>query len=749
MELSINNKKYIDWRDFMCIWNTSADMLDFSSTEIMKCLYINYPVKKFINASNSMGVSACKGMGKTFLLKVKRMKMSNAGEEKENILLLPKNQLVDTPGTILLNKTHIRFLSSYYNWVDLWISCVAIYLLSIPEIKATFSDDEFYELNTNASKLISHEHVGVFSVLGHVLNDKTQKTLRDVIQASNLMFSLLQRIQRPICLFLDKLEEPFNRYFYKIPGTNTVADGRYNASLWAYAQLAFAEAVYRLYSGRHHIKIFYGIRQEALFGCENITRESTKILSMVTKLNYTYSDLREMCRIYIKQESHENLMLPDLAETNPFKALCGIDTVMHRSGKPEHIWAYIYRHSLQRPRDIMEMALALYENTVHAPDLKKNDENALTRICRHWINEISTRQCMDYLTGLEPFMALEENIAFTQNIMNFLKYLPTNVFTSDSILQYCHRCNENTNEIKCGTCENIHFFSTLFNIGLLGYIYKSASEDGYKNYIKPIGDSIYATSTQTLPNAELYYTHPGIGNIIKGERDKAQLQYVASNFIINSNEVFANAREIQRLQHFCTALIGNAEEKRVFLTSTGRDLSETRKRIKRKLEESGYQVFAYEFDSFPEMKPDGIPFSEHHPGETHDHCIDVVLTCKHLIYIFDGRFGGPYHGKKYQQYIDENSNIIKITPSISFVEYLVAKTFGKNTKVYVSEKVDLLRGEWLVSGAPDVIKSNVVDSSKVYKQLGYFNALGNGTWYDKYPDSCVLEEFISKHFPPI
>ena len=122
----------------MCIWNTSADMLDFSSTEIMKCLYINYPVKKFINASNSMGVSACKGMGKTFLLKVKRMKMSNAGEEKENILLLPKNQLVDTPGTILLNKTHIRFLSSYYNWVDLWISCVAIYLLSIPEIKATF-----------------------------------------------------------------------------------------------------------------------------------------------------------------------------------------------------------------------------------------------------------------------------------------------------------------------------------------------------------------------------------------------------------------------------------------------------------------------------------------------------------------------------------------------------------------------------------------------------------------------------------
>lgn len=468
---------------------------------------------------------------------------------------------------------------------------------------------------------------------------------------------------------------------------------------------------------------------------------------MITKLSYDFSDLREMFEIYIREESDKNLVMPLCVKSNPCKALCGIDYIEHHSGRLEHIWAYIYRHSLQRPRDIMEMALALYENIVCAPNLNAKDESSLVRICRHWINEISTRQCMDYLMGLEPFMAFEENIAFAHNIITFLKYLPTNVFTPDSIKIYCHKINSCASLSACGSCNHMHFFSTLYNIGLLGYIYESASEIGYKNSIKPIGDSIYQTTAQTLPNAVLYYAHPGLGNIIKEERGKAQLQYSPSYLIINSNEIFAETKEVERLQHFCTALIGNVAERRVFLTSTGRGLEETRKRIKMQLEQAGYEVVGFEFETFPEMQHDGVPFSKHHSGETHDHCLDVVLSCKHLIYIFDGRFGGEYCGERYQQYVDECSSVIKIQPSISFMEYLVAKTFGKNTKIYVSEKVDLLRGEWLLAGSPEKIKSHIVDNSKVYKQLGYFNALGNGSWYDKYQDSLVLERFISKHFP--
>lgn len=83
------------------------------------------------------------------------------------------------------------------------------------------------------------------------------------------------------------------------------------------------------------------------------------------------------------------------------------------------------------------------------------------------------------------------------------------------------------------------------------------------------------------------------------------------------------------------------------------------------------------------------------------------------------------------------------------MEYLVAKRFGKNTKVYVSEAVDIARGEWLQNGSPEPYQSQIADKVQVFKQLGYFNALGNGTWYDKYSDEAMLERYIASHFQPI
>lgn len=114
----------------MCIWKVMADTFDFDDSAIKELLYENYPVQKFMNARQSMGISACKGMGKTFLLKAKRMKLQPTEGRESDALLFPKNQLVDTPAAFRLNRANRKFLESYYNWVDLWISCICIYLLS-------------------------------------------------------------------------------------------------------------------------------------------------------------------------------------------------------------------------------------------------------------------------------------------------------------------------------------------------------------------------------------------------------------------------------------------------------------------------------------------------------------------------------------------------------------------------------------------------------------------------------------------
>ena len=49
----------------MCIWKVMADSFDFDDIEITQLVYQNYPVKRFMDAKQSMGISACKGMGKT------------------------------------------------------------------------------------------------------------------------------------------------------------------------------------------------------------------------------------------------------------------------------------------------------------------------------------------------------------------------------------------------------------------------------------------------------------------------------------------------------------------------------------------------------------------------------------------------------------------------------------------------------------------------------------------------------------
>lgn len=47
------------------------------------------------------------------------------------------------------------------------------------------------------------------------------------------------------------------------------------------------------------------------------------------------------------------------------------------------------------------------------------------------------------------------------------------------------------------------------------------------------------------------------------------------------------------------------------------------------------------------------------------------------------------------------------------------------------------------------VKSRVVDDIRVFKQLGSFNSLGNGTWLNKYYDYLSLANAIKKRLPTV
>jgi hypothetical protein len=417
----------------------------------------------------------------------------------------------------------------------------------------------------------------------------------------------------------------------------------------------------------------------------------------------------------------------------------------HRSGVNENLWDYIYRHTLKRPRDIMEICNDLSRHIVKDVELCSKTDGTKERAIRKWVNENSTVFCRTYLYDIEPFMSSDENTFFVEELLDLCKHLNTNVFTKEALEQACKGGNTDCAD-NCVICNKTHYFSALQNIGLLGVIYKSNGElNRYRCEIKDIGKSVYESKKQTLVRGVLYYVHPGLSNIIKQETDRHMLPFVPSRLLIPNVSGVVDNDTVKKIYHFAISHWGNQFEKSIFLTSTQRgQMSSIREEVKTFLEKRGYQVYAFEYPEFPV----DIDRRENEAGQTHDHCIKTLLSkCRHVIYLFDGDFGGKYSGNDFQSYVDEEKTF-HIQPSISFMEYYIASLYNKNIRVYVDEKVDFARGEYLENNKPVNYRSQYVTKPQyVFEQLGYFNDLGNGTWYDKYQSLQHLKDFLDKHFP--
>lgn len=55
----------------MCVWVVDADRLDINNGEL-QIIYRNARVDNYLNSNSQLGIVSPKGIGKTFLLKIKR-----------------------------------------------------------------------------------------------------------------------------------------------------------------------------------------------------------------------------------------------------------------------------------------------------------------------------------------------------------------------------------------------------------------------------------------------------------------------------------------------------------------------------------------------------------------------------------------------------------------------------------------------------------------------------------------------------
>jgi len=172
----------------------------------------------------------------------------------------------------------------------------------------------------------------------------------------------IRKMRESISLFIDNIDEAFVDYD-PVTTTNKITKEKL-ASVWRNAQLAFIESVKRINGLNSHIKVFASIRLEALES--SYSSNDLQTTEYCTFIEYTTDELEKIFLENIRKTEDSALILP--TSQNKIEAFFGFVRVEHpyvleRVGGSkkvqENVFAYLLRHTLGRPREIIEIGQKL------------------------------------------------------------------------------------------------------------------------------------------------------------------------------------------------------------------------------------------------------------------------------------------------------------------------------------------------------------------------------------------------------
>ncbi len=124
----------------MCRWIVDADRLQMHDFDD-KILYRNKVVESFINNDRNLGIEAPKGMGKTFLMKCKRMKSQSQG-----IRCFPQDSMCDILDKVTFEDSMLKYLEDYTTWIDLWKISICLSLIKTDLTTDTIKNEILKEM---------------------------------------------------------------------------------------------------------------------------------------------------------------------------------------------------------------------------------------------------------------------------------------------------------------------------------------------------------------------------------------------------------------------------------------------------------------------------------------------------------------------------------------------------------------------------------------------------------------------------
>ena len=722
----------------MCTWIVDADQIqltDFDET----LLFRTRTVDSFLDNDNRFGIQGPKGIGKTYLLKCKRML-----SQKEGVLCLPQNAMCDILDKVTFDDSMARFMKDYVNWVDLWKAAICISTLKAQAETAEALSDE---LNKDDDELYFKFYNSIIlntpcQILNALINCD-RNSVRNLQKRIPIYVSMLKQIRQPIHIFIDKTDQALRDNLHFITGASKMSRGPSNRSYWAYGQFSLAEAAYQIFVQNPHIKVFFSIRSEALVGAEDYTNLFMQLQSYIVKLEYSPKEIENMFQHYIAKEKDEWLYSPEDRSINSSRAFVGVDSIPHGyvdgsdgKKKVETFFAYLFRHTLKRPRDVMHICYRLcYSSLNEIPD-----ENERIMSIRHIVNHESRLILQSYLREMGPFV-FDKHSSYWDVLWSLIS---TNVFSANYAQEICSIINTSispdvTCSRDCNHCTLFKPFSLLYNTGLLGYASKNnVREQEHLIKFKSTGEVIIQTDENLLPPAPLYFLHPMLTNKVEFARSSKNKDFNLCNEFIVGDGLALSMDGIAKVRKKTDEKFMKGKTT-VFLSSTCYDLHDCRSVIYRTLLDYDYNIIMSESNNF------SMPISD---INSYDHCLDMVKKCNQLIYIIGGRFGGVYRGERYRDLAEQirSLNPSLGDPSISLMEFFLAKKRNIPVRVFTKKEIYNERNTYIKNKDSGVFNPAFVEDNRVFEIISTITRLKTGNWLKTYEDLNDLLEIIRIEF---
>ena len=486
----------------MRAWTVDADDIRVAEDFNESLLHHTPEIDGFLDRDDKFIVIGTKGFGKTLLLKAKRILYQREGRAA----CLPVGALLDKPiGDKIFSRELLAFFAvSPLPWSKIWLTAICLAILkhvgAVRELK----------VGPGLAGLIADEELhGVIDHFVRLLDFTPSELQRCGTDTDGHLVPRLRAVTSPVAIFIDGVDEYFNKHVEGLASHPSVT-GELSPNVWHFAQLGLVEVAYQLRRINHHVKVYAAVRKEAYARLAKTTVMAQQYRGSAVDIAYSPQSLREIFVNNVRLVKSDMMVSPERLRADPLEAFLGRTAVTDTDTREqEEVFAYICRHTLLRPRDLMTIGERL-------ATLRRDERRSELRL-KEVVHQAAAEIAQEYLAEIAPHVGNLE-------LEGLLQLLPGNVLSRDEVESLFLE-----HSLATGGDEK-HVFSALYRVGLLGYVHHDRVRGEWvQRFLRP-GEATLESDGK-LPPATHYLLHPVLSDVI-ARVNPAYLQRVHRGNII-------------------------------------------------------------------------------------------------------------------------------------------------------------------------------------------------------------------------